>query len=70
MKELQRRSRSQLDSFASNGILGEGGDLWMLRLSRKEMDRKLRLVMEFIKVPEEQKERTEYAVLPKREKDS
>ncbi len=42
----------------------------MIRLRRKEMDKKLRMVMEFIKVPEEQKERIQYAAAPKRGKDS
>ncbi len=42
----------------------------MIRLNKKEMNRKLRLVMEFVKVPEEQKERIQYATIQKPEKDS
>ncbi len=42
----------------------------MIRLKRKEMDRKLKLVMEFVKVPEEKQETIQYATVQKPEKSS
>lgn len=42
----------------------------MIRLKRKEMEEKLRLVMEFVSVPEEDKQRVNYEPAQKTVKNS
>ncbi len=47
-----------------------GGERLMIRLNKKEMDRKLKLIMEFVKVPGDKQERIQYATTQKPEKNS
>ena len=42
----------------------------MIRFNKRDMDERLKLVMEFVKVPEEKQERIEYATREKTDKES
>lgn len=42
----------------------------MNRFNKREMDEKLKLIIKFVKVPEEKQERTEYATREKTDNES